>query len=114
MSFYVLHQALSPACVASYLASILLTTDRCSMVMAGNIAGIYGAQIFREEDNPLYRRGFNIGIGILATSCCLAIVRYIDSKFLIRRQKREKAANQETIEDETSSGREALNTNMTQ
>ncbi|KAI7784942.1 alternative sulfate transporter [Diaporthe eres] len=59
------------------------------MVMAGNIAGIYGAQIFREEDNPLYRRGFNIGIAILATSCFLAIIRYIDSKLVILRQNRE-------------------------
>ncbi|KAG8164240.1 hypothetical protein KVR01_006158 [Diaporthe batatas] len=74
------------------------------MVMAGNIAGIYGAQIFREEDNPLYRRGFNIGIAILATSFCLAIVRYIDSKFLIRRQKRQDTADQETIEAANSSG----------
>lgn len=82
------------------------------MVMAGNIAGIYGAQIFREEDNPLYRRGFNIGIGILATSFCLAIVRYIDSKFLIRRQKQ--AATQETIEAANSSGQEDLNTGRTQ
>lgn len=80
------------------------------MVMAGNMAGIYGAQIFREEDDPLYRRGFNIGIGILATSCCLAIVRYIDSKFLIRRQKREEAANQDTIEAADLSGQEDLNT----
>lgn len=83
------------------------------MVMAGNIAGIYGAQIFREEDNPLYRRGFNIGIGILATSCCLAIIRYIDSKFLIRRQKREEAANQESVDAANSSGQEYLDTGRT-
>lgn len=84
------------------------------MVMAGNIAGIYGAQIFREEDNPLYRRGFNIGIGILATSCCLAIVRYVDSKLLIRRQKREEAASQETVEAANSLGQEELNSDRTQ
>lgn len=102
------------ACVASYLESPSLNTSWYSMVMAGNIAGIYGAQIFREEDNPLYRRGFNIGIGILATSFCLAIVRYIDSKFLIRRQKREQAANQETVEAVNSSGQEDFNTGRPQ
>lgn len=80
------------------------------MVMAGNIAGIYGAQIFREEDNPLYRRGFNIGIAILATSCCLAIIRYIDSKLVIRRQNREGAANQETVRAADSSAQEDLGT----
>lgn len=80
------------------------------MVMAGNIAGVYGAQIFREEDNPLYRRGFNIGIAILATSCCLAIIRYIDSKFQIRHQKREEVIDQETIGAANSSGQQSLNT----
>lgn len=80
------------------------------MVMADNIAGIYGAQIFREEDNPLYRRGFNIGIAILATSCCLAIIRYIDSKLVIRRQNREGAANQETVRAADSSAQEDLGT----
>lgn len=98
----------------SYLENPSLNSGWCSMVMAGNIAGIYGAQIFREEDNPLYRRGFNIGIGILATSFCLAIVRYIDSKFLIRRQKRAEAASQETIEAANSSVQEDLNTGKTE
>lgn len=84
------------------------------MVMAGNIAGIYGAQIFREEDNPLYRRGFNIGIAILTTSCCLAIIRYIDSKFLIQRQKRKEAANQETVRAADSSAQEDLSTDRMQ
>lgn len=84
------------------------------MVMAGNIAGIYGAQIFREEDNPLYRRGFNIGIAILATSCCLAIIRYIDSKFIIQRQKRKEAANQDTVRAADSSAQEDLSTDRMQ
>lgn len=80
------------------------------MVMAGNIAGIYGAQIFREDDNPLYRRGFNIGIAILATSCFLAIIRYIDSKVVIRRQNRGEAANHETVGAADSSAQEDLGT----
>lgn len=96
-----------------YLESLPQNTNSCSMVMAGNIAGIYGAQIFREEDNPLYRRGFNVGIAILATSCCLAIIRYIDSKLLIRRQKQEEAVDQETIEATNSSGQDSFNTGRT-
>lgn len=53
--------------------------------MGANIAGIYGAQIFRADDRPKYRRGFSIGIAVLATGIGLAIIRYLD-KFIRRRK----------------------------
>ena len=53
--------------------------------MGANIAGIYGAQIFRSDDKPFYRRGFSIAIAVLAAGLLLAIVRYIDDR--IRRKR---------------------------
>lgn len=53
--------------------------------MGANIAGIYGAQIFRSEDKPLYKRGFAINLAIISTAIILALVRYIDD--LIRRRR---------------------------
>jgi len=53
--------------------------------MGANIAGIYGAQIFRADDRPFYRRGFSIAIAVLAVGLTLAIVRYVD-EFLRRRR----------------------------
>lgn len=50
------------------------------VIMGANIAGIYGAQIFREDDRPQYRRGFSVACAILAFGLVLALVRYIDSK----------------------------------
>ncbi|KAK3299732.1 major facilitator superfamily domain-containing protein [Chaetomium fimeti] len=55
------------------------------VIMGANIAGIYGAQIFRQDDSPLYRRGFTINIAVLAAGLALAIVRYADD--LIRRRR---------------------------
>ena len=46
--------------------------------MGANIAGIYGAQIFRSEDKPLYISGFTINLAILSTAIVLASVRLID------------------------------------
>jgi predicted MFS family arabinose efflux permease len=54
------------------------------VIMGANIAGIYGAQIFRSEDSPKYRRAFYIGIGVLALGLILAIVRFVDEKFFRR------------------------------
>ena len=53
--------------------------------MGGNIAGIYGAQIFRRDDRPLYKRGFAVNIAILVVGLTLAVGRYIDD--IIRRKK---------------------------
>lgn len=56
--------------------------------MGANIAGIYGAQIFRSDDKPLYRRGFGIGIAVLAVGLLLAVVRYLDGWLRKRRAAR--------------------------
>ena len=53
--------------------------------MGGNIAGIYGAQIFRQDDRPLYQRGFAVNISILVVGLLLAVTRFIDD--LLRRRK---------------------------
>ncbi|KAI5468154.1 alternative sulfate transporter [Mariannaea sp. PMI_226] len=61
------------------------------VIMGANIAGIYGAQIFRSDDTPLYRRGFSIGIGVLTFGLTLATIRYIDDR-LRRRHIRQQSA----------------------
>lgn len=48
--------------------------------MGANSAGIYGAQLFRSDDKPRYRRGFSINIAILALAVILAAVRFIDDR----------------------------------
>lgn len=65
--------------------------------MGANIAGIYGAQIFRQDDRPRYRRGFAINIGVLALGLSLAIIRYVDDR-IQRRRKRNR------VELETADG----------
>lgn len=57
--------------------------------MGANIAGIYGAQIFREDDKPRYRRAFAVACAVLAFGLVLAIVRYIDNKIREKRKKRQ-------------------------
>jgi hypothetical protein len=54
--------------------------------MGGNIAGIYGAQIFRQDDKPLYQRGFAVNISILVAGLLLAVVRYVDDRLRRRKQ----------------------------
>lgn len=46
--------------------------------MGANTAGIYGAQIFRSDDAPRYRRAFVIGIAVLALGTTAATIRKID------------------------------------
>lgn len=48
------------------------------VIMGANIAGIYGAQIFRQDDKPKYRRAFSIACAVLAFGIALAIFRYLD------------------------------------
>lgn len=45
------------------------------VIMGANFAGIYGAQIFRQDDRPLYRRGFAVACAVLALGVVLAIWR---------------------------------------
>ncbi|KAH7134912.1 alternative sulfate transporter [Dendryphion nanum] len=55
------------------------------VIMGANIAGIYGAQIFRQDDRPRYRRGFSINIGVLTFGLTMATIRFIDDKLRRRR-----------------------------
>ncbi|KAH0842970.1 alternative sulfate transporter [Fonsecaea pedrosoi] len=55
------------------------------VIMGANIAGIYGAQIFRQDDRPRYRRAFSVNCAVLAVGLGLAIGRHIDD--LIRRRR---------------------------
>lgn len=54
--------------------------------MSANIAAIYGAQLFQEDDKPKYRRAFGMNSGLLALGLFLAGVRYI---YGLRQQRRE-------------------------
>lgn len=58
------------------------------VIMGANIAGIYGAQIFRSDDKPKYRRAFSIACAVLAFGIVLAIIRYLDDLRRRRRQAR--------------------------
>lgn len=50
-----------------------------AMVITGaNMAGIYGAQLFRADDSPRYRRAFAVNCAIIAFGVLLAIGRYYD------------------------------------
>lgn len=57
--------------------------------MGANIAGIYGAQIFRSDDKPRYRRAFAVACAILAFGLLVAIIRYVDDKIKKRRKARQ-------------------------
>ncbi|KAJ1327038.1 MFS transporter ACS family pantothenate transporter [Microdochium nivale] len=57
------------------------------VIMGANIAGIYGAQIFRKDDSPLYRRGFSVACAVLAVGLTIAIGRFVDD-FLRRRKNK--------------------------
>lgn len=59
--------------------------------MNANIAGIYGAQIYRSDDKPLYRRAFGSALGIIAAAVFLAVFRYVDMLWLKRRAARSSA-----------------------
>lgn len=67
----------------------MLTALRVSVIMNANIAGIYGAQIFRADDNPLYRRGFSVALAVLSVGLALAMIRFIDT--LVQRRRRTEA-----------------------
>jgi hypothetical protein len=83
------------------------------VIMFANIAGIAGAQIFRSDDAPKYRRGFSINIAILAVGLALAAVRFVDDKFW-RREKvaqiqEQLARENESTGDEKSDGHRDVN-----
>ncbi|KAL4782641.1 major facilitator superfamily domain-containing protein [Aspergillus varians] len=66
--------------------TILAFSYRYIVIMNANIAGIYGAQIFRADDKPMYRRGFSVALSVLSVGLVLAIARFIDT-LLQRRRK---------------------------
>ena len=53
--------------------------------MGANMAGIYGAQLYREDDEPRYRRAFSICIAVISLGVVLAIIRKVDELFIRRR-----------------------------
>lgn len=55
------------------------------VIMGANIAGIYGAQIFRQDDRPRYRRAFSIACAVLAFGLLLAMIRWLYDLRLRRR-----------------------------
>lgn len=57
--------------------------------MGANIAGIYGAQIFRRDDRPRYRRAFAVACAVLAVGLLISLVRYISEKIQRRRKARQ-------------------------
>lgn len=73
------------------------------VIMGANTAGIYGAQIFRNDDRPLYRRGFGINIGVLVVALTLATIRYIDDR-RNRRRAQDKLAFSEASSDNGEAG----------
>jgi hypothetical protein len=76
------------------------------VIMNANIAGIYGAQIFRRDDRPLYRRGFSVAIAVLSVGFVLAIIRWIDDKLRMRRMKKQALAEEHGSNDGVTGGRE--------
>lgn len=70
--------------------------------MGANIAGIYGAQIFRQDDRPRYRRAFSVACAILAFGLGLAIVRYINDIWNRRRRARNESNTASSDNDNTS------------
>ncbi|KAK3693291.1 major facilitator superfamily domain-containing protein [Podospora appendiculata] len=62
------------------------------IIMGANSAGIYGAQIFRADDKPLYTRGFTINMAILSLGVVLAVAKVWDDW---RRKRRAALASTE-------------------
>lgn len=63
--------------------------------MGANIAGIHGAQIFRQDDRPLYRRGFSVAIAVLCVGFVIALGRWVDDK---RRQRKTQHQHHQQLE----------------
>ena len=57
--------------------------------MGANIAGIYGAQIFRRDDRPRYRRAFAVACAVLAFGLVVAVGRYVSDKVHGRKKARQ-------------------------
>ena len=53
--------------------------------MGANAAGIYGAQLYRSDDEPRYRRAFSVCIAVLSLGVVVATIRKID-EIIFRRK----------------------------
>ncbi|EGP88996.1 putative major facilitator superfamily transporter [Zymoseptoria tritici IPO323] len=69
------------------------------VIMGANIAGIYGAQLYREDDSPRYRRAFLVAMAVLIFGCALSIVRKID-EIRLRRKHRDDSLVKEASQSE--------------
>lgn len=79
-----------------------------AMVISGaNVAGIYGAQIFRSDDAPLYRRGFGVNIGVLTLGVGLAVVRFADDRWFGKRVRKEPELVEDGEQEKGSEGESA-------
>lgn len=58
------------------------------MVMAANAAGIIGSQLFRENDKPLYVKGWTAILVVVTVGLVASIFANAQYFFLNRRQKR--------------------------
>ena len=74
--------------------------------MGANIAGIYGAQIFRSDDKPRYRRAFGVNIAVLVIGLSLAVVRYVDD--WSRRRRNARKANTDLSSESSKQNGEKL------
>ncbi|KXT00535.1 hypothetical protein AC579_8832 [Pseudocercospora musae] len=63
------------------------------VIMGANIAGIWGAQLYRSDDKPRYRRAFSICIGVLALGVLVAVVRRVDEHFRGQKVETESASD---------------------
>jgi hypothetical protein len=79
----------------------LADDDNRRVIMGANIGGIYGAQLFRADDRPRYRRGFSIGCAIIAFGVACATLRYIIGDVMRRRKdQRQQRQQPRHLEDE--------------
>jgi hypothetical protein len=79
----------------------LADDDNRRVMMGANIGGIYGAQLFRADDRPRYRRGFSIGCAIIAFGVACATLRYIIGDVMRRRKdQRQQRQQPRHLEDE--------------
>lgn len=76
------------------------------IIMAANTAGIYGGQIFRADDKPLYIRGFNVNIAILSGALAFAIYQFVflrATRYRNTSLEKNYAAGQHSIETASTS-----------
>lgn len=66
--------------------------------MGANAAGIYGAQLYRSDDEPRYRRAFSVCIAVLSLGIVIATIRKVDE--IIFRRKNGGQARRESTQEE--------------